>query len=82
MTLRNTTTAWGSVSKALHWLIVLLIITQWVIASRAESLPLGVAKLEALAWHKSFGITILGLALIRIVWRLMNPTPEIGRAHV
>ena len=78
MTLRNTTTAWGSVSKALHWLIVLLIITQWVIASRAESLPLGVAKLEALAWHKSFGITILGLALIRIIWRLMNPTPELA----
>lgn len=78
MTLRNTTTAWGSLSKALHWLIVLLIITQWVIASRADSLPLGLAKLQALAWHKSFGITILVLALLRLAWRLMNPTPQLA----
>ena len=78
MTFRNTTTAWGSLSKALHWLIVLLIINQWVIASRADSLPNGLAKLEALAWHKSFGITILALAVIRLIWRWMNPTPELA----
>jgi cytochrome b561 len=77
MTFRNTTTAWGSVSKGLHWLIVLLIINQWVIASRADALPNGIAKLETLAWHKSFGITILALAVIRLIWRWMNPTPEL-----
>jgi cytochrome b561 len=77
MTFRNTTTAWGSVSKGLHWLIVLLIINQWVIASRAGALPNGIAKLETLAWHKSFGITILALAVIRLLWRWMNPTPEL-----
>ena len=38
MTFRNTTRSWGSLSKALHWLIVLLIINQWVIAQRAEDL--------------------------------------------
>src|SRR5688572_12318957 len=78
MTFRNTTIAWGSLSKALHWLIVLLIINQWVIASRADALPLGPAKLEALAWHKSFGITILTLAIFRLVWRLLNPTPDLA----
>lgn len=77
MTFRNTTTAWGSLSKALHWLIVLLIINQWVIVSRAHNLPNGLAKLEAMAWHKSFGITILALAVIRLAWRWMNPTPEL-----
>jgi cytochrome b561 len=77
MTFRNTTRSWGALSKALHWLIVLLIILQWVIAERAEELK-GLAKLETLAWHKSFGMTILMLAVIRLVWRLTNPTPDLA----
>ena len=77
MTFRNTTRSWGALSKALHWLIVLLIINQWVIAARADSLPLGAAKLSALSWHKSFGMTILALAIIRLVWRWMNPVPTL-----
>src|SRR5215471_13569201 len=78
MTLRNTTRSWGSVSKALHWIIVLLIINQWVIAERADSLPVGIAKLKALAWHKSFGLTVFALAVIRLVWRWTNPVPGLS----
>ena len=76
MPFRNTTRSWGSLSKAFHWLIVLLIINQWWIASRADELK-GLAKLEALAWHKSFGLTILMLAVLRLLWRLVNPTPDL-----
>ena len=77
MLFRNTTRAWGSITKALHWLIVLLIINQWVIAQRAEDLT-GFQKFKALAWHKSFGMTILMLAVIRLGWRLMNPVPDLS----
>lgn len=76
MPFRNTTRAWGSLSKALHWIIVLLIINQWVIAERAENLT-GFQKFTALAWHKSFGMTILMLAVVRLVWRLVNPVPDL-----
>jgi len=78
MTFRNTKRSWGSVSKGLHWLIVLLIINQWVIAERADALPKGPALIGALWWHKSFGITILALAVIRLVWRWMNPVPDLA----
>jgi cytochrome b561 len=77
MTFRNTKSSWGSVSKAFHWLVVLLIVNQWWIAERADNLPLGMAKIQALAWHKSFGLTILMLAVLRLVWRLMNPVPDL-----
>jgi cytochrome b561 len=76
MTFRNTNQTWGSLTKALHWLIVILIINQWVIAERAEELK-GLAKLQALGWHKSFGMTILMLAIVRLVWRWMNPVPDL-----
>ena len=53
-----------------------LIITQFVLAKRAEGLP-PVAKIGILATHKSVGITILGLALLRLAWRLFNPVPPL-----
>jgi cytochrome b561 len=77
MNFRNTTRYWGAVSKTLHWVIVVLIINQAVIASRAEGLPLGPDKLQALGLHKSLGMTILGLAIIRLVWRWLNPVPTL-----
>jgi cytochrome b561 len=49
-----------------------LIITQVVLALVAEDLPLGMKKLAVLARHKSVGITILMLAVVRLGWRLSH----------
>jgi cytochrome b561 len=75
MTIRNTAARWGHLAQFLHWLIVVLIITQVILANIAEDLPLGMKKLAMFARHKSVGITILGLAIIRLLWRWANPTP-------
>jgi cytochrome b561 len=77
MTFRNTNRSWGSLTKALHWVIVILIINQWWIAERAEELK-GLAKLQTLGLHKSFGMTILMLAIVRLLWRWMNPVPDLS----
>ena len=39
MTLRNTDEQWGSVSKLLHWLIVLLILVMAIVGLVMEDLP-------------------------------------------
>ena len=75
--LRNTTRRWGALSQFLHWLIVVLVITQVTLATLADDLPAGVKKLTLLARHKSIGITILMLVTLRLIWRLANPTPEL-----
>jgi len=77
MTIRNTPARWGHVAQFLHWLIVMLIITQVILANIAEDLPLGMKKLAMFARHKSVGITILGLAVLRLAWRWANPTPAL-----
>jgi cytochrome b561 len=77
MNFRNTIRAWGTVSKTFHWLIVLLIITQWLIAQHADGLPNGLAKLRTLDLHKSIGMTVFMLAIIRLVWRWSNPVPTL-----
>lgn len=75
MMLRNTAARWGHIAQFLHWLIVALIIAQVILANLAEGLPIGMKKLAMFARHKSVGITILGLAVIRLLWRWANPTP-------
>lgn len=77
MQVRNTTLRWGVVSQSFHWIIVALIITQYILAEAAEDMPLGLEKFATLARHKSIGITILILAVLRLLWRWMNPTPEL-----
>jgi len=77
MALRNTTRRWGAVAQLLHWLIVALIIVQVTLAALADDLPPGVKKLTMLARHKSVGITILMLAIVRLLWRWANPTPAL-----
>jgi cytochrome b561 len=76
MSIRSTSFRWGAVAQSLHWIIVVLIIVQVVLATVAEDLPLP-KKVGVYAWHKSFGITILGLAVIRLLWRWSNPTPAL-----
>jgi cytochrome b561 len=75
MTLRNTSHRWGVLSQLFHWLIVVLIIVQVTLASLADDLPAGAKKLALLARHKSVGITILMLVILRLLWRSLNPTP-------
>ena len=69
---RNTANSYGAIAKFLHWTIVVLIIAQFFIAESADELPDGIEKLKVLSWHKSTGMLVLILALVRIGWRLAN----------
>ena len=77
MTLRNTTQRWGVIAQLFHWLIVALLIVQVTLAEMADDLPNGVRKLSLLARHKSFGITILMLVILRLAWRSLNTHPPL-----
>ncbi|HEX8755031.1 MAG TPA: cytochrome b/b6 domain-containing protein, partial [Steroidobacteraceae bacterium] len=77
MAIRNTRERWGSLSQLLHWIIVALIALQAALGLTGLLLPLGMQKLAVLARHKSIGITILGLAALRLLWRWLNPTPPL-----
>ena len=78
MPLRNTAEVYGSLAKFLHWAIVLLILPQYFLVEAAEALPKGsLERLQVMSWHKSIGMTVLLLAVARIVWKLVNrPHPS------
>jgi cytochrome b561 len=74
---QSSPTRYGAVAQAFHWLIAALVVTQFTLAYMADDLPIGAHKLALLARHKSFGMTVLMLAILRLLWRLKNPPPEL-----
>ena len=76
MTARSDSSTWGSVAKFLHWTIALLVIGMLVGGLSMTSMPNSMDKLQVYAIHKSLGITILSLMLIRFAWRGVDPRPR------
>lgn len=68
---RNTPGRYGIVGQALHWLVVLGIIANYFIAEAADDEQAG----GLLGLHRSVGITILALAALRLLWRLVDRAP-------
>ncbi|MGJ8563704.1 MAG: cytochrome b [Alphaproteobacteria bacterium] len=65
------------VAILLHWMIAVLIIGQiagGLIMTRLDPAPF---KFEVYQLHKSFGLIILLLSLVRLVWRLTHKSPAL-----
>jgi cytochrome b561 len=75
--MRNSPSRYGVVAQSLHWLIAALIVAQFVLARLADGLPLGMHKLTLLARHKSVGMTVLMLAVLRLLWRFTHAAPPL-----
>ena len=88
MPLANTRARYGSVSKLLHWGMALAILAMFplgvVATDMAEALlsadPFpGEAYVNRLvllfSLHKTLGVLILGAALVRVVWAVLQPRP-------
>jgi cytochrome b561 len=67
---------YGTTAKVLHWLIVALLIAQYLIGWLMPDIHRGPPG-APMIFHMSVGMTILILILIRFVWRLTHPVaPE------
>ncbi len=75
MPLRNEPDRWGAVPQFLHWLIVLLILVQGAIGLVMVDLPRRPSVFAIYNLHKSLGLTILALVILRLAWRLYDRRP-------
>lgn len=76
MSLKNTPDRWGSVSKSLHWLIALLILALGIVGLLMGELPRTPKYFWVYTAHKSIGITVLVLVVLRLAWRLYAGAPR------
>ncbi|HJR74140.1 MAG TPA: cytochrome b [Luteimonas sp.] len=74
MTLKNVE-RWGAVSQTFHWLIVLLILTIATVGLIMVDLPKTPKYFWVYTLHKSLGLTVLTLAVLRLGWRLYAGAP-------
>lgn len=85
----NTADSYGSVTKAFHWLTVLLIIVLiplgLVVHSMAENLrgpAIGVTPdylmrtIWLFSFHKTLGVAVFFVALARVLWSILQPKPN------
>lgn len=75
MAIRSSQTDYGTLSRALHWVSALLVVSL---------IPLGLAMTRInegdnttmYRIHIALGLMVAVLTLVRVVWRLVEPTPN------
>ena len=79
MPLANTRARYGNVAMTLHWLIAGAVILNiclglYMIQILSDQDP---ARFAVVQFHKSVGLSVLVLSLVRLGWRLFNPVPPL-----
>jgi cytochrome b561 len=65
-------TQYGTTAKMLHWLVVALLLAQYLIGWFMPDIHRGMQPGDAMTWHISVGIVILALIVVRLAWRLTH----------
>lgn len=69
--------SYGAIAKAFHWLMFVGVAGMVPLGYVMAGMPLSPQKLQIISWHKSFGIVLLLLVILRLGWRLANPPPAL-----
>src|SRR5215813_5110089 len=80
MPLVNSPAGYGALTKLFHWLIALLILLQYTSANimlrtPAEATTLGLGQATYYNWHKSLGLVVLLVMLVRLANRQVGELP-------
>ena len=69
---------YNSIAITIHWLMAILILFMFVLGIYMVDLPKGSDERSwFFALHKSMGLTLALLALIRLSWKLISKSPEL-----
>lgn len=75
--LKDTVQNYGVIAKLFHWVMALLMIGMLAMGNFLGAFPKE-WRSDVFLTHKSLGLLILFLVILRIIWRFMNKTPEIS----
>ncbi len=74
---RNSTSTWGWPSILLHWIGAALILVLLVHGWWMTHLTPRPERVANYAWHAAIGYDLLALLVLRLLWRWINPVPEL-----
>lgn len=73
-------TRYHPVAKLLHWATAVAVLGLIGLGLWMTGLPFGLPKLQAYAWHKWIGLTVLAITVLRLFWRWRRPPPPLPAA--
>ena len=77
MSLSGTTTRYGSLAQAFHWLTALLVLIAFLVSEGGPPTRVySEARASTLLLHETLGFAVFWLLVARLVWRLFDSVPE------
>ena len=70
---------YSGTAMLLHWVLAIALIAIFGLGLYMTGLPFSPQRLKLYNWHKWAGVCLMGLSLLRLVWRLFNPPPALPR---
>ena len=78
MILRNSLTEYGFISKVFHWLSAAVLIIQIPLGFFLVDMDFSEKRLTIESIHVVLGLSLFYLTLLRLIYKLFNPTPSLG----
>jgi cytochrome b561 len=76
MQLANSKLHYGAVPQAVHWLTAILVLCGFILGQFGDDLfPKGPVRDFGLLVHMTLGQCVVGLLVVRLLWRMANPPP-------
>ena len=80
MKLTNNLTEYGSISKIFHWLSAAVLLIQIPLGFYLVALDFSEKRLNFESIHVILGLSLLYLTVLRLTYKLINPTPSLGNS--
>ena len=77
MHVKNTLTEYGLISKLLHWISAVLLFAQIPLGFYLVDLDFGPERISLENIHITVGLSIFYLVILRLLYKLFNPTPKL-----
>lgn len=81
MSFKNSINTYGAIAKILHWAMALVIMGLIIVGLYMVTMPYSPDKIRVIGLHKSFGLLILMLVTVRLVWRFRSTQPAKISTH-
>lgn len=76
MALRNGPDSFGLVTRLIHWVMAALVIVMLALGLRLENMQPALSNLWLYSLHKSLGLIVLTLVILRLLWHRISPPPR------
>lgn len=68
---------YGGIAQSAHWLTALLLIGAFAMGFIMTDMAMSPTRLKLFSYHKWMGVTIFGVVVLRLLWRLWRTPPAL-----